>query len=496
MLEKASSEKILELLEISIKEGEIVEDRNRLWKKINRYLLRHKKTLKNKEIMKKRLEKIEKLLSDNNPVYMYQSLFDENDIYLYDENEEFDKKRESLESRRQMAVKFIIKNYDVKGLLDFIRKVENPFKLGKNFGNIEDINFDSKLLPEYLDTTEQKISIFMQGYIKTKYFRVGQDWIDNLEVKNWSINTISNFLCQFPFTLDIWIKVEELFEKAIDKLIKYKRPHGAIKCMAKLLHSKEKINEKQAVIALLSTGKSIEEKYKIDIYNIQELIKKLQNDQNVRKKDLMDIEWGYISILDEYSGSKPMTLEYELANNPNFYCEIIKNLYLSDKKNIKERNRNESAINAMDTLLFNWKTPPGLDKDNKIDKDVLNSWIREVEKISKETGHFDIAMEKVGEVFAYAPEDVSGLWIDKSIVEILNKKEYKKMNEGYQLGIYNKRGVRTIDPEGKPEFELEKLYEERAEEMENLGYIRFATCLRNISKRYKREAERIIDKYM
>ena len=54
--------------------------------------------------------------------------------------------------------------------------------------------------------------------------------------------------------------------------------------------------------------------------------------------------------------------------------------------------------------------------------------------------------------------------------------------------MVNSRGAHFIDPTGKPEFELEKTYNQRAEEIDELGYFRFAKTLRDIAKDFHYEA--------
>ena len=66
----------------------------------------------------------------------------------------------------------------------------------------------------------------------------------------------------------------------------------------------------------------------------------------------------------------------------------------------------------------------------------------------------------------------------------LNKLDNEEMRVGYRLGIINQRGVRRIDPEGKPELKLADEYNRMAEVVESKGYAKFAETLRLISKDY------------
>ena len=62
------------------------------------------------------------------------------------------------------------------------------------------------------------------------------------------------------------------------------------------------------------------------------------------------------------------------------------------------------------------------------------------------------------------------------------------MRTGYYVGIFNQRGVVTVDPEGKPELQLAQKYNDMAEKVEIMGYAKYAEVLRNLARDYTNEA--------
>jgi hypothetical protein len=145
-------------------------------------------------------------------------------------------------------------------------------------------------------------------------------------------------------------------------------------------------------------------------------------------------------------------------------------------------------------LLHEWRKLPGLDDVGQLDFEKFSQWLIEVKRICREAGRLDAALTHVGEVLYYCPPDPGGFWINKSVAEVLNKKDAEKIRSGFSLEVYNSRGVYAVDPEGKPEKELATKYRERAEDTENAGYPRFADTLRDIAKTYEKEAEYIISR--
>jgi hypothetical protein len=142
-------------------------------------------------------------------------------------------------------------------------------------------------------------------------------------------------------------------------------------------------------------------------------------------------------------------------------------------------------------LLRKWRIPPGLGEDGSFDGENLRSWLEIVREECGETGHLEIAMILVGHVLTYVPTDPDGLWIHRSAAEILNERDAQNMRSGFHTELYNSRGVHWIDPTGKPERELAAKYRERAESLDNAGYHRLATTIRELADTYVYESQQV-----
>ena len=117
--------------------------------------------------------------------------------------------------------------------------------------------------------------------------------------------------------------------------------------------------------------------------------------------------------------------------------------------------------------------------------------MNKVKEWSKDNERYEVTMQTVGSGLAYAELDEHQL-PNRTIVEELNKADNNELRKGYYLGIINKRGVYTVDPEGKPELQLSKEYADRAEIAEKEGYFRYANIFVELSNEYKIKAEKII----
>jgi hypothetical protein len=139
-----------------------------------------------------------------------------------------------------------------------------------------------------------------------------------------------------------------------------------------------------------------EEDYARNIDEIVDLITMLQSDSTTDPTDLMGIEWAFLPALDRHSGSSPKLLEQALAEDPLFFCEVVRKVFMSEKEDtpppqpVTEQDKN-IARNAY-RLLTEWKTPPGTQKDGTFHDALLNTWLSRVKKVCAESGHLDIAL--------------------------------------------------------------------------------------------------------
>ena len=236
----------------------------------------------------------------------------------------------------------------------------------------------------------------------------------------------------------------------------------------------------------------------MDGYHIVELIKFLQAEPSVNQDDLFRVEWAYVPLLDSHRDAAPQLLESRLANDPEFFCEVIRLIYRSKKEELPSREPTEEstaiATNAW-RLLHEWKTPPGTQKDGTFSEERFTEWLERVKEVCMESGHLEVAFIIIGEVLIHTPPDPDGLWIRRAVAAALNDREADDMRAGFRTGAHNSRGVHWVDPTGKPERELAEQFRSKAEEIENAGFHRFAVTLRGLADGYDREAEQIIGEH-
>jgi len=513
LLQALASQPIIELPE---------EQRLSIWDHLTKFTNRHRRfsdanwALPDELIT--RIEQVAEQLAPTNPFNLYQHLFSDRDFELYEENGDWEEQRKKLDTRRETAISQIFQQDGAEGVVRFAESVASPGQVGHALGVLADSVIEQTLLPPFLDSADNKHKALVSGFIWRRYHLEGWEWSDNLDKSDWTPEQVGQFLACLPFTKETWDRASEWLQAheseywtrtganayqadgdlaiAIEKLIEHGRPHAAINCLDRMRHAKQPIDSDQCVRALLAALSSSEPSYAMDGYHMVELIKFLQAEPSVNQDDLFRVEWAYVPLLDRHRGAAPQLLESRLANDPEFFCEAIRLIYRSKKEDQPSREPTEEskaiATNAW-RLLHEWKTPPGTQKDGKFSEEHFSEWLQKVKEICSESGHLEVALINIGEVLIHTPTDPGGLWIHRTVAAALNDREADDMRDGFRTGTYNSRGVHVVDPTGKPERELAEQFRNKAEEVENAGFQRFAVTLRGLADSYDREAERIIN---
>ena len=511
LLEHLNSNKITKLLEA---------ERLPIWTKLTDFASKHRRYSDAKWALKEdviaRIEDAAKALEPSSPEGLYRRLFSSREHDLYEKKGDWEEQRKKLEKKRQNAIKEIIEGCNLKGVIEFVDTVEAPNHVGHALGNVVSDEFDIDLMPEYLGVESSKLKLFISSYVWGRFHSQGWQWVDRLDRKHWTLAQTSHFLMYLPFGMEVWSRASDWLDDsenlyweevnvnpyqcedeilyAIDKLLDVSRPKEVIDCLNYQLYKKIPVDSKRAVKALLDAVHLKDAINNIDTYHITELIKALQENPDTDKDDLYNVEWAYLQLLDKYSDASPKFLEERLATQPEFFCEVIRLIYRSKNEEKKGEESDEKkkniAANAWH-LLDEWKRPPGLNVDGSYSVNNFKEWLKIVKQQCNKTGHLEVALIKVGEVLFYCPPDSNGLWIVEEVANALNEKDAEEMRNGYRTEVYNSRGVHWVDPTGKPELELSSEWRKKSESVEDSGYVRFATVLRELADSYKREAERI-----
>jgi len=494
------------------------DERTTLWTALVDLVAKHKKFSDAAWAMKP--EQVDEIafvadsLAPGAPAFRHQRLFSERDFDLYDEKGTYEEQLNDLELRRQRAIEEVAAGGGAGAVRRFAATVESPWRVGIAYGVVAGPEVDKVVLPDLLECEQKQLCQFAGGFIQSRFRIGGWQYVDDIDTTGWTPSQIGEFLSLLPFAPGTWERSARLLgadekpywsktsahpyeadtglERAIDNLIRHGRPLAALRCLRRMLQDKQQFDGGRAVRALLAALESTESTPSMDAYTTREIIKALQQDPTTEPDDLFQVEWAYLPFLSRHSDAAPKLLERRLATEPTFFCEVIRLVFRSKKEERPPEEATEEreriATNAY-CLLSEWRTPPGCQADGTFDGDGLDRWLDAVKTVCLETGHLEIAMTMVGHVLTHVPSDPDGLWIHRSAASALNARDAEDMRSGFGTELYNSRDVHSVDPTGAPERELAAKYRAQAEAVDNAGYHRLATTLRDLAVSYEREAE-------
>ncbi|MGI9558284.1 MAG: toll/interleukin-1 receptor domain-containing protein [Thermodesulfobacteriota bacterium] len=498
------------------------EKRFDLWQKLIDFTSTHKKfadadwTLKREEI-----EQIDKTIEKIAPEDLqghHSYLFDRENYELYDEQGSYEDQEKKIENRRQKAIKEILEEGGVNSVIEFAQKVKFPLDVGLSFGSFVENEVDSEIFEKYLEYEQGNIADFVTGFIRAKHRIGGWNWVDKLNTDKWTETQKCHLLLSLPARHETWKRVETLltntrdywakafvhaphfteeeFQMSVDNLLKVQRPISALNCFFWMDYNKLGLPPEKTIKALTESLSTKERNAgHCDSRNIAKIIKNLQNNPKVNPDELIRIEVAYFKALEYESDYSPKTLEYEIASEPEFFHKILSRAYRSESEETKQLSEEEEESIAGNSfaILKSWKTVPGTQPDETFSEDKFKLWIEKSLELCEKSGRLKIGQQCIGEVLIHSPEDPNGLWIHSAVAEILDGSNMNNMRTGFSVGIHNSRGASWVDPEGKPERELAKKYREKADKVEDRGYHRLASTLRDLANSYERMAQQNID---
>ena len=475
----------------------------------------------NRALPTKSVEQIEKIIDKLTPDDLFvrhSRLFNKEDYDLYEKDENYDEQTKEIESRRQNAIKEIFHEGGIEYVIEFVKKVKKTYYVGFSLGLFIDNKEDFLILKQYLQPGSDNIAQFIAGFIRAKHSKIGWEWVDKLNTKEWTETQKTIFLKCLPFRKETWERAEkwlnnsrkyweEAFVEAphlqkreleisVTKLLQYDRPISAIECLFWMSYNKLQLPADESIRALLMAV-STKERYlgsymEILPYNIAQIIKNLQNNHKVNKDDLIKVEFTYLDILDQESEYSPKTLEQTIASEPDFFHYILSQLYKSknDENTTELTEEQENIATKCFSILEKWKTIPGTETDGTFSSDKFKSWIEKALKLCAESGRLEVGQQHIGKVLINSPEDPDDLWIHKTVAETLNKVNTKIMREWFSIALFYPREFIRGDQSDKA---LAEKYIKKAESVANKGFQRLGPTIRQLAEQEEQDAQWNID---
>ncbi|MDP8219332.1 MAG: hypothetical protein P9M03_11480 [Candidatus Theseobacter exili] len=433
----------------------------------------------------------------------------------------FREQEEIVMKRRIEGLKTLYQNFGFEKVKALAHSAKETWVYGNTLAHIIDKDEEILSLCEYLKEEEGSVLQFIQQFIFRKSQINTINWVFDLYEKlierDYTDTQLARIFIQVEQSKRVWDFIDKTSSETqksfwkgmypnfwkisienmifgIDKLMEAKRFISALDIC---YHNVEKLPTDKLVEVLQKAGtqKSNEDR-RFDSHHVTEIFEEIEKRKDIDKSVLIQIEWLYLPFLASYGSlHKPNLLHEELANNPQFFIDVLKWVYKSDKDEdetevISDEERRNRGRNAYE-LLHSWKQIPGVDESGNIDEDFLWKWIKKVREVADEEGRLKVADMHIGQVMAEYPENIEP-WPPKEICKVIESINTKSLKSGFSSATFNKRGSSTRGPFDGGDIERghAKYFQSQVEKIK-YEFPATADILNRLAKGYVEDAKRM-----
>jgi len=279
----------------------------------------------------------------------------------------------------------------------------------------------------------------------------------------------------------------------VNRLLDIQRPRAAFYAVHMDVKDIESSCLKRLLREIATVNKEPADHFKLDSYYISEALDSLDGRAGVTRDEMSQLEFLFIEALDNSKHGIP-NLENQIAQLPALFVQAVALVYKrsDDRKDppewiIENREQRAGVATAAHSLLNQIKKIPGTNEEGKIESDTLSKWLSEARRLCHEHARADIGDHCIGQLLAKAPADKNGMWPCEEVCEAMESIASAKITRGFQIGVYNSRGIHTRLQGGTQERELATKYRSWAEHL-HYEYPYVGTVLEGIAVSYDREA--------
>lgn len=434
-----------------------------------------------------------------------------------------EQQQDEIDKARVQGLKIILDQYGIEKIKELSNNVKEPWTLGDALAKIIDDEGQTFSVVELLNNEKNKLG-FIHSFLFRKSLLNNMNWVfllyEKLNNNGFKNKPLAQLFVALNQSKELWDFIDSTAEelqkeywesvyprfyhiskeekiRGLKYLLNFNRFFSAIDICS---HFPEEIPS-TILVSILQKSATEEacEAIRINEYEIVRLFETLDKRNDIEHKILLQLEWLYVPILASYGTTRnPKMLHEELANNADFFIDVLKWVYMPKNKNLNEIERDNLSDEIIQNrakqayhLLHSWKTIPGVDTNGIINKEFLNNWIDSVRDLAEKADRLEVADAQIGQILAQYPEkDLN--WPPEEICEIIEKINTDSLKRNFSTATFNKRGSSTRGP-----FDGGNIERGHAEYFENLSlihknsYPNVSSILNRLAKGYIESAKQM-----
>jgi hypothetical protein len=473
-----------------------------------------------------RLEAAEEKLRPSSPSMRHEWLFTDGLVTLGDiqRRDDFQAYEEALSDRRRDAVAEILAESGLEEVIAFADASAIPGLVGAALARAAPGRFDGDLA-RLLEPDEGPRLNLAFGYFTQRFRDEGWSWLDRLisGLTSMPPQVVARLLRTSWDPIEGARRADSLGSEVADhywrelsylglghdfpavtdvaaRLAQVGRHAAALDLLALYAHTDRVDDDYAEAVAAAFEGLMAAETpdpglSRLQSYQYRVLLDVLAKHRNtLGLARVIRIEWFFLPALGYHPDAQ--TLHRALTEDPSFFVEMMRLMFRpssgasEDKASDISEQHKLMAENAF-RLVWSWSTCPGTDENGQIDAGRLLEWVGEARRLLIEADRLDIGDQYIGQALASAPADLDGTWPTLAVRDLLEDIHSDHVDKGFEIGVYNSRGVVSRDPEagGTLERELAQRYREHAERLRDT-WPRSAAMCRRLADTYEVQARR------
>ena len=278
----------------------------------------------------------------------------------------------------------------------------------------------------------------------------------------------------------------------IDRLLEAGRPRAAFDAVA-VDWTKVETSRLKRLLTDLGSVRA-ERRGDMEDYYLSKGLESLGGRPGVTVDDMARLEFVHVEALNRSKHGIP-NLERRLAESAGLFVRVLALVFKrnGDGEDPPEWrvDKGDPRVLAAYRLLQKAARIPGIDPEGKVDVGTLRQWVAEARRLCDEHGRTEVGDRQIGQLLSRAPSEEDGSWPCRSVCEVMEAVGSKEIGSGFEIGVYNGRGVvsRSLDEGGAQERALSDKYRAWAQRRA-FDYPYVADILERIAQCYDHDADR------
>lgn len=400
-------------------------------------------------------------------------LFGDRPVLLEGREDDWENQEKMVIARQDDAIQTLCQDSDLTWLSEFVSKVDRPELLGSAIARNRAVaERECDLFNEYLHPEVPNRRRFIAGFVNQRVRADGFEWAAQKLSgvgRDWTSAQRALFCACLPFRPDTWDAVEGLdaesvrqywqtvspffvdsiyMERVVGRLLDYGRPHVAVHLLGHDVRRGTVPAElaARALQELLAALASADSAQNVSAHEISDLLEVVSASPDLEPSQAAALEWAFLPAVGRHIYT-PKLLHQELAQNPEFFAQIVGMVYREEGAEPRESSEEESARARHGyELLETWRSPPGSADGPRLDATALRDWVLKARDILRAERRLAIGDHTIGQVLSSPLVGDDGAWPRPAIRDLIEELASEDFEQGLVNGLLNSEGVSCRNP--------------------------------------------------